>query len=140
MSISKTYIRILFICHLGLLIIGCNYLDLVGEKYLDNSPKKSCVLMGEIKIQGRTSRPVLVVAFLKQYSVKQKAQIIKVDDFILLKKPGPYVLYVTEGKYNVAAFIDFNENLLYEGDDFGWWSGGLPCGRTDGQRRSGQNR
>ena len=44
--------------------------------------------MGEIKKQGRTSRPVLVVAFLKQYSVKQKAQIIKVDDFILLKKPG----------------------------------------------------
>jgi Tfp pilus assembly protein PilF/uncharacterized alpha/beta hydrolase family protein len=115
--------RILFICHLVALIIGCNYLELVEEQYLDDSPKKSCVLMGEIKIKGRISRPVLVVAFSKQYSVRQKAQIIRVADSILLKRPGPYMLYVTEGEYNVAAFIDFNENLIYESDDFAGWYG-----------------
>ena len=65
MSISKSCISILFICCLIIVINGCNYLDLVGEKYLDDSPKKSCVLMGEIKKQGRTFRPVLVVAFFK---------------------------------------------------------------------------
>ena len=123
MSSTKSFIRILFSCQLVALIIGCNYLELVEEQYLDDSPKKSCVFMGEIKNKGRTSRPVLVVAFLKQYSVKQKAQIIRVADSILLKEPGPYVLYVTEGEYNVAAFIDFNENLLYEGDDFAGWYG-----------------
>ena len=123
MSISKSFIRILFISCLIAIISGCNYLDLVGEKYLDDSPKKSCVLMGEIKEQGRTFRPVLVVAFLKQYSVKQKAQIIKVADSILLREPSPYMLHVTDGEYNVAAFIDFNENLLYESNDFAGWYG-----------------
>jgi hypothetical protein len=77
----------LFICHMVALITGCNYLELMEEQYLDGSPKKSCVLMGEIKEKGRTSRPVLVVAFSKQYSVKQKAQIIRVADSILLKEP-----------------------------------------------------
>jgi len=124
MSIPKSFIiRILFICHLVAIITGCNYLELVEEQYLDNSPKKSCVLMGEIKKRERTSRPVLVVAFLKQYSVKQKAQIIRIADSILLKEPGPYMLYVTEGVYNIAVFIDFNENLLYESDDFAGWYG-----------------
>jgi len=123
MSMPKLFIRILFICHLVALIIGCNYLELMEEEYLVDSPKKSCVLMGEIKEKGRTSRPVLVVAFSKQYSVKQKAQIIRVADSILLKEPGPYMLYVAEGEYNVAAFIDFNENLLYESDDFAGWHG-----------------
>ncbi|MEA3436672.1 MAG: tetratricopeptide repeat protein [Thermodesulfobacteriota bacterium] len=115
--------RILFTCHLAALIIGCNYMGLVEEKYLDDSPKKSCVLMGEVKIKGRTSRPVLVVAFSKQYSVRQKAQITRVTDSILLKEPGPYMLHVAEGEYNVAAFIDFNENLIYESDDFAGWYG-----------------
>jgi len=123
MSIHRSFIRILFVCHLVALIIGCNYLELMEDQYLDDSPKKSCVLMGEIKKTGRTSRPVLVVAFLKQYSVKQKAQIIRVADSILLKEPGPYMLHVSEGEYNVAAFIDFNENLLYESDDFAGWYG-----------------
>ncbi|NNK85105.1 MAG: tetratricopeptide repeat protein, partial [Desulfobacterales bacterium] len=123
MSISKSCISILFISSLIIVINGCNYLDLVGEKYLDDSPKKSCVLMGEIKKQGRTFRPVLVVAFLKQYSFKQKAQIIKVADSVLLREPSPYMLHVTEGEYNVAAFIDFNENLLYESNDFAGWYG-----------------
>ena len=123
MSSTKSFIRILFVCQLVALIIGCNYLGLVEEQYLDNSPKKSCVLMGEVTKKGRTSRPVLVVAFLKQYAVKQKAQIIRVADSIFLKEPGPYALYVTEGEYNVAAFIDFNENLLYEDDDFAGWYG-----------------
>ena len=118
MSIFKTFIKMLFICHMVALIIGCNYMGLVEEQYLDDSPKKSCVLMGEIKEKGRTSRPVLVVAFSKQYSVKQQAQIIRVADSILLKEPGPYMLYVAEGEYNVIAFIDFNENLIYESDDF----------------------
>jgi Flp pilus assembly protein TadD len=123
MNILKSVIRLFVVCHLVALIIGCNYLELVEERYLDDSPKKSCILMGEIKKTERTSRPVLVVAFLKQYSVKQKAQIIKVADSILLKEPGPYMLYVTQGEYNVAAFIDFNENLLYESDDFAGWYG-----------------
>ena len=123
MSIPKSFIRILFICHLVALIIGCNYLELVEEQYLDDSPKKSCVLMGEITKTGQTSRPVLVVAFSKQYSNRQKAQIIRVADSILLKEPGPYMLHVTEGEYIIAAFTDFNENLLYESDDFAGWYG-----------------
>jgi lipoprotein NlpI len=123
MRSPKFFIRALFICHLVAFIIGCNYLELVEEQYLDDSPKKASVLMGEIKANGRTSRPVLVVAFSKRYSVKQKAQIIRVADSILLKKPGPYMLHVTEGEYNVAAFIDFNENLIYESDDFAGWYG-----------------
>ena len=123
MSIPKSIIRILFFGYLVAFIIGCNYLKLVEEQYLDDSPKKSCVLMGEIKKKGRTSRPVLVVAFSKQYSVRQQAQIIRVADSILIKEPGPYMLYVTQGEYNVAAFMDFNENLLYESDDFAGWYG-----------------
>ncbi len=123
MSIPKSFIKIVFTCYLIAFIIGCNYLELVEKQYLDDSPKKSCILMGEIKKKERTSRPVLVVAFLKQYSVKQKAQIISVAGSILLKEPGPYMLYVTQGDYNIAAFIDFNENLLYESDDFAGWYG-----------------
>ncbi|MDY6792288.1 MAG: alpha/beta hydrolase [Thermodesulfobacteriota bacterium] len=123
MSILKLFVKISFICHLMALFVGCNYLGLVEQQYLDDSPKKTCILMGEIKKTGRTSRPVLVVAFSKQYSAKQKAQIIKVADSILLKEPGPYTLHVTQGKYNIAAFIDFDENFIYDRDDFAGWYG-----------------
>jgi Tfp pilus assembly protein PilF/pimeloyl-ACP methyl ester carboxylesterase len=123
MNSLKLLFKLLFIFYVIVLISGCNYLGLLKESYLDDSSKNSCVLMGEIRKKGRTSRPILVVAFLKQYSVKQKAQIIKVADFTMLKRPGPYALYLTEGEYNIAAFMDFNENLIYEADDFAGWHG-----------------
>ena len=110
--------RILFICHLVALITGCSYMGLVEEQLLDDSPKKTCVLMGEIIYKSPAPRPVLVVAFSKKFSIKEKTQITTVADSILLSRPGPYMLYVTEGEYSVAAFIDFNENLIYERDDF----------------------
>ncbi len=50
--IHRSFIKILFICYLAALITGCNYLELVEEQYLNGSPKKSCVLMGEIKEKG----------------------------------------------------------------------------------------
>jgi len=118
MSIPKSFIRVLFICHLVVLITGCSYMGLVEEQLLDDSPKKTCVLMGEIIYKSPAPRPVLVVAFSKKFSIKEKTQITTVADSILLSRPGPYMLYVTEGEYSIAAFIDFNENLIYERDDF----------------------
>ncbi len=48
MSIPKSFIKKAFTGYLIAFIIGCNSLELVEEQYLDDSPKKSCILMGEI--------------------------------------------------------------------------------------------
>ncbi|HES60288.1 MAG: alpha/beta hydrolase [Calditrichaceae bacterium] len=52
--------------------------------------------------------PVIVAAFLK-YNGK-----INIAHHVILHETGPYELFVPEGNYYIAAFIDKNKNLIFD--------------------------
>jgi pimeloyl-ACP methyl ester carboxylesterase len=125
--------RIIIICLAAAFQWGCGYVQMIGADVSDSIAaielegpsitsepvlEPNSVLMG--KVTGRLSPdvPVAVVAFTKQFSAKQNAQTMKLVDYLMLSKPGPYNMFVPAGHYNLLAFIDSNRNFILEPDEF----------------------
>lgn len=75
-------------------------------------PERCGVLMGKIVSKYPVKSPLVIIAVSKQITNK------KVADYNILPEPGPYMLYVPEGRYNILAFADFNKNLICEQNEF----------------------
>lgn len=67
----------------------------------------SAVIMGRI-MGGATNRPVMVLACPQ--SNKKGAPV----EYVILKGPGPFMLYVPEGAYRLYSVTDFNDDGLFE--------------------------
>ena len=83
-----------------------------SKDFKQGYPGKCGVLMGNVVGKSLKTRPVVVIAFSK------RLKDITVGDYTVLFEPGPYMLYVPEGKYNIAAFEDVNNNDICEQDEF----------------------
>lgn len=76
------------------------------------------VLMGKITGSSSTDGPVTVVACSKQFSTDKNTQTIQLADYIMLPETGAYTLFVSEGRYNLFAFIDSNRNFILEQNEW----------------------
>lgn len=75
-------------------------------------PERCGVLMGNVISKSLTRSPLVIIASSKQFTKR------KIADYTVLPEPGPYMLYVPEGRYNILAFADFNNNLICEQGEF----------------------
>jgi pimeloyl-ACP methyl ester carboxylesterase len=119
--------KIIYLILITLLFSGCAYIDLVIKRFKLNfiprnrsepedikqsSPEKCGVLMGKIIGNVQRTKPIVVVAYSERYSKN------RIADYTVLFKPGPYMLYVPEGTYDIVVFEDANGDLLCERDEF----------------------
>ena len=120
-------IRILILCiFFTFLFCGCDYLRMTFTKVkvdlsLSQDPKpqdikqgfpgKCGILMGNVTDHINGQKPMIIIA-----CPSQNANIIA--DYSILTEPGPYLLFVPEGKYHVFAFEDLNHNQIYEKNEF----------------------
>ncbi|MBN1847146.1 MAG: hypothetical protein JW932_01025 [Deltaproteobacteria bacterium] len=74
-------------------------------------PAKCGVLMGEVTDRTNRHQSIIIVA-----SPSQNANIIA--DYTVLARPGPYLLFLPEGKYRIIAFKDLNNNQVCEENEF----------------------
>lgn len=109
------------------LLSGCSYLRMTYERarlYFSASgsrtpddikhalPEQCGVLTGRLVSDSLEGRPFVIIAFSTQFSRNC------IVDYTVLPEPGPYMLYVPEGEYNILAFADFNGNLICEQNEF----------------------
>jgi pimeloyl-ACP methyl ester carboxylesterase len=119
--------KLIFLLLITLLFSGCAYIDMVFKRFKLNfiphnrsepedikqsSPEKCGVLMGKIISNIQPTKPLVVVAYSERYSKN------RIADYTVLFKPGPYMLYVPEGTYDIVVFEDANGDLLCERDEF----------------------
>jgi len=124
MKLSKS-ILLLFL--ITALLSGCSYLKMTYKKsrlyfpafrsptpdHIKQAlPEKCGVLMGKVVSESLEGRPFVILAFSTQFSRN------RIADYTALPEPGPYMLYVPEGRYNILAFADFNKNLICEQNEF----------------------
>jgi len=88
------------------------FLSPTAEDIKQALPEKCGVLMGRVISASPGRRPFVVIAFSKQFSKN------RIADYTVLPEPGPYMLYVPEGSYNIFVFADFNENLICDRNEF----------------------
>jgi len=67
----------------------------------------SCVIRGTVK-GGDEKRPILVAAYPLSHESRNT------DEYVILGKPGPYALYLPEGRYVIYAVADYNNNAVFE--------------------------
>lgn len=106
---------------------GCTYLQMTVSKVKLNlspfydakpsdmkqaQPEQCGVIMGKTIGNSPVKSPIIVIAVPYQFLVQH------VVDYTVLSESGPYMLYVPEGKYQILAFIDVNENLVCEPDEY----------------------
>lgn len=68
----------------------------------------SAILMGEVMSREEYDYPVLVVAYPLSFSSEP------IQDYIILDRAGPFMMYVPEGKYLLYAISDFNNDTFFE--------------------------
>ena len=116
-SSSKIWLIILL-----LLAHGCAYLSIEKK---DNVPKttsihsevetskvyNSCVIIGEVINTSKVNYPFLILAqplHQNQFTT---------DHHVIISRAGAFMLYVPEGKYQILAIADLNENAIFESDE-----------------------
>ena len=77
--------------------------------------------MGNVISKAQLKGPLIIVATSSQTKNPIMA------DYTVLSEPGPYMLYVPEGKYQIFAFEDLNSNQIYEKNE---WVGQYENPRT----------
>jgi len=105
-----------FICMSVMLLIACGYLSI--KKSDDVQPGRqgaagarppeynSSVIMGTVS--GGGSRAIMVMAVPTSGSKKDP------ENYIILDRPGAYMIYVPAGSYRVYAFCDYDNNGLFD--------------------------
>jgi pimeloyl-ACP methyl ester carboxylesterase len=76
--------------------------------------KADCVLMGRIDGILPENKPVAVTVFRIPDKADSGRLPNRLVDYNLLPAPGPYALFVPEGRYHILAFIDANRNYILE--------------------------
>jgi len=119
--------KIIYLILITLLFSGCANIDMVIKRFKLNfiphnrsepedikqtSPEKCGVLMGKIISNLERKKPLVVVAYSERYSKN------RIADYTVLFNPGPYMLYVPGGTYDIVVFEDSNGDLLCERDEF----------------------
>lgn len=119
--------KIIFLISIILLFSGCADTDMVFKRFKLNfiphnrpepedikqtSPEKCGVLMGKIISNTQRTKPLVVVAYSERYSKN------RIADYTVLFNPGPYMLYVPEGTYDIVVFEDADGDFLCERGEF----------------------
>jgi len=103
----------------ALLITGCAYFSIESRDNIREGPNSaqekgggpvynSCVIMGEVESTSEISHPTLIIA--EPLSKPEK----ELTNFVILEKPGPFMLYVPEGEYRIYAVADFNDDAIFQ--------------------------
>lgn len=115
--ILRRFIHPAVLCLLISFLFGCEYLQMtVSSVKMDLAPfyqaqptdmkeamPEECgFLMGEIRVSSSQNGPLIVVALPELLGRATPA------DGIELSQPGPYLLYVPRGKYEILAYADQN--------------------------------
>ena len=121
---TADYISLLFV--LTALLSGCRHLTMTIEqvksrfhttssptphKLEQALPEKYGVLMGKVIGEASTRKRVVVIAFSHDLSRN------RIGNYTVLPEPGPYLLYVPEGIYNILVFVDVNDNFICEANE-----------------------
>jgi hypothetical protein len=119
--------KIIFLILITLLFSGCSYFDMVFKRFQLNfiphgrpepadikqtSPEKCGYLIGRIICKSQRMKPLVVVAYSERYSKN------RIADYTILYKPGPYMLYVPEGTYDIIVFEDADGDSVCKQDEF----------------------
>ncbi|MBN1531758.1 MAG: hypothetical protein JXA20_03765 [Spirochaetes bacterium] len=103
-------------CIAALLSLQCAYLHIGGR---DNAREgttvtrdgrsvkvyNSCVIMGAVE---GDNLPVLVVAHPLSHKTRSPV------DYVILSRPGPFMLYLPEGDYHLFALADYDNDGVFE--------------------------
>jgi pimeloyl-ACP methyl ester carboxylesterase len=121
-----------------ILMGGCGYMRMVGDEFRrsvaavdfrngSDSPahlkKADSVLMGRVNGTAAHGNPVAVTAFSMPDGSNSAIRPTHLVDYNLLPGPGPYALFVPEGAYTIATFIDTNRNYILEEKEFAGYYG-----------------
>ena len=108
-----------FICICVLPLIACGYLSIkksddvqVSRKGLDSAKPpeyNSSVIMGAVT--GGGPHAVMIMAYPASGTKKNP------DDYIMLDRPGTYMIYVPAGRYHLYAFSDYDDNGIFDQDE-----------------------
>ena len=77
-----------------------------GER--DGTVYNSAVIMGEVISRKEYDYPVAVVAYPLSFSSSH------LQDYIILDRAGPFMIYVPEGKYRLYVISDSNNDTFFE--------------------------
>lgn len=106
----------------ALLIPGCAYFNIEPRdnirEGLDSAQEKrggpvynSCVILGEVESASEIAHPILIIA----ESLSKPEE--ELTNYVILKKPGPFMLYVPEGQYRIYAVSDFNDDSVFQNNE-----------------------
>jgi pimeloyl-ACP methyl ester carboxylesterase/uncharacterized protein (DUF2141 family) len=106
--------KIIFVVSIALLITSCNFF---GIKEQQEKAAEFCQLTGTIAAE-QPKKSNLIVALLrhKSGSLKDKNNWALVDHYVL-EKPGKWTFYSRPGTYFLTAFLDINNNKIFERDE-----------------------
>ena len=131
-----------------ILMGGCGYMRMVGDEFRrsvaavdfrngGDSPahlkKADSVLMGRVNGTAARGNPVAVTAFSMPDGSNSAIRPTHLVDYNLLPGPGPYALFVPEGAYTIATFIDTNRNYILEENEFAGYYGNPDAVAIKGQ-------
>ncbi|OHD66789.1 MAG: hypothetical protein A2176_09950 [Spirochaetes bacterium RBG_13_51_14] len=116
------------ICLCAISCFACGYLSIsrrddARAMQLDQSKRKAVynasVIMGRVSSTGGAPHATMVLAYPLSFSENT------LIDYVILDRPGPFMLYVPEGRYHVYSFTDVNGDRVFnEGEVSGSYSAG----------------
>jgi pimeloyl-ACP methyl ester carboxylesterase len=125
----KRCVRFIGLCVLPL--ITCGYFSIIKSDDVQVSRKgadsaklpeyNSSVIMGAVS--GGGSHAVMIMAYTATGTKKNP------DDYIILDRPGPYMIYVPAGRYRLYAFSDYDNNGFFDQSEA---AGAYRAGETPG--------
>src|SRR3990172_2588531 len=111
--------RLLFFM-LVILVNSCGYFSITKRDDMSESGSgdaarsgvyNSSVIMGDISDGSGIERATSVIAYPLSYAGGS------LTDYVILDRPGPFMLYVPAGRYHIFSVSDFNDNGIFEQDE-----------------------
>ncbi len=111
----------------SLIFISCGYFAITGRDDMHEGGKgipvdpgsyNSSIIMGEVVGPIEGAGATMVLAYPLSFTPRS------LTEYVLLDKPGPFMIYLPAGRYNVYTLFDFNNNGGFDDDEISGVFGG----------------